>query len=390
MRVVENVDAHVANHPCPAAALAEEDQDYINYSQKHQEAEAEKSRIPDDVEPPALKSAEEVINLFAGAIDSMPPKVSKVSTTTRQELNPRRCFVELAVHSDHLNRDPFTKVNRYEDTKDIDAVELRNWVTRSGASFRRSERRGPELLVSLKAQRCPHDQSSRSPPRTLTAGDSFVYPGSTKNGPELEIGYERDAILAPTRLLYVCGALAIDLKSLVLWGARDPEKFKAHFLQVYGPDHPLAELPARDLFCAFVSTFEAVDIARKSASRGVSLYSHWLHDCTRGRPSLHIVGPHVAPRRWAKGANGWTGMIVAMAASDPELAAEAIFAAAQNKGYYFSCQVWWAASKASTSSNDDWPHNGRQAGLKLLGSLLVATRDSSCPRPHSTTSTSPT
>lgn len=112
-------------------------------------------------------------------------------------------------------------------------------------------------------------------------------------------------------------------------------------------------------------------------------YNGWLDDYTGLRPSLHIVGLNgkgsglggtlasfqANDRRWARKANGYTGMIVVMAGSDPELASQAIFAAAQNTGYYFSCQVWWAAGKPNDGSNDDRPHSGRQAGLKLPGVL---------------------
>lgn len=84
----------------------------------------------------------------------------------------------------------------------------------------------------------------------------------SKNGALRELGHLRDFLIAITCLLYAAWGIALDIKSPVVWGVRDPDAFNDPFLKVYPADHPLAKLSAPDLVCAFASTFGAVDDAR--------------------------------------------------------------------------------------------------------------------------------
>lgn len=66
-------------------------------------------------------------------------------------------------------------------------------------------------------------------------------------------------------------------------------------------------------------------------------------------------------------------MIVAMAGTDPDLAAKAILAAQQDRCYFHSVQVSWTSTTAAAEfdgARDKRAHQGRAASLRIHRSFL--------------------
>lgn len=91
--------------PLTLHSPADEHLDYRTYKPEDKSA----NPSADIVVPPTPETAEGIIDLWAGAVASIPDKVAKVSVTTRQALHPRHCFVQLATDPTYLNHDAFVR-----------------------------------------------------------------------------------------------------------------------------------------------------------------------------------------------------------------------------------------------------------------------------------------
>lgn len=163
--------------------------EHLDYHRYKPEPETQDSSAESFVTP-APETAEDILYLWSGAVASIPEKVAKVSTTTRQALEPRHCFVELASDPQYLNHDVFANVNGFKDLRGVKYVKLRDWshpcVNENVCSFlKASETKGAVCQVSLEAQRALITYHI-SPPSPSTSFACFC-PERSTNDPSREI-----------------------------------------------------------------------------------------------------------------------------------------------------------------------------------------------------------
>lgn len=146
-----------------------------------------------------------------------------------------------------------------------------------------------------------------------------------ENGEVRDKGHEEDARRAPSRLIYAMQAIADLIESIIIVMIEDVDAFKRHFIRLYGADHPLASLCARDLVQGFLSTTEAVLIIIFRSSRtNLNTTSTWTTSCRASPPpsrSVSMATPAAAtpwqPTKLRRGTglrlNGFSGHLVKIA-----------------------------------------------------------------------------